>query len=356
MITFYNWVDGDMLNARDGVVEGRSLHTTVSVKAAPEAKIEINCVPATFDGKYHTAPITLSQYETRVCARDTKTGEQAEMLLYWLPDFAGKYRVSLDDNIWFLRELAEHDYSSIFECAYLAFWKELYDEFGTKTHINIYLKDDDDFTIAALSDRYKAEWQANSHWLRLSFHARANLPAQPYLNAGYDEMKRDVDAVRAQIERFAGKELLGPVTTLHWGDATVEGCRALRDAGYDILLADFNPPPNNYPVAYYLTSDTERLHLFDRFAWRDTKEDITFIRCAIIANCYQEEEIVPFLDQLARDPHRGAFIDLLIHEQYFFPHYQFYQPNYRDKMRTAVRWAVENGYEPAFLEEIAAKW
>ncbi len=301
MITFYNWVDGDMLNARDGVVEGRSLHTTVSVKAAPEAKIEINCVPATFDGKYHTAPITLSQYETRVCARDTKTGEQAEMLLYWLPDFAGKYRVSLDDNIWFLRELAEHDYRSIFECAYLAFWKELYDEFGTKTHINIYLKDDDDFTIAALSDRYKAEWQVNSHWLRLSFHARANLPAQPYLNAGYDEMKRDVDAVRAQIERFAGKELLGPVTTLHWGDATVEGCRALRDAGYDILLADFNPPPNNYPVAYYLTSDTERLHLFDRFAWRDTKEDITFIRCAIIANCYQEEEIVPFLDQLARE-------------------------------------------------------
>lgn len=356
MLKFHYWVDGDMLNATDGIKEGKTLKTTISVKSDVGSQIKINGEEAVFDGKLYTAPLTLTKYETRVTAQNLTTGEETSILLYWLPEFAGKYRVSLDDNIWFLRELAENNYDSIFECEYLAFWKELYDEFGTKTHINIYLEDEDKWTIDNLSDRYKEEWQSCRHFLRLSFHARANLPNRPYLNAGYDEMHRDCSAVLNEIRRFAGEELIGPVTTLHFGDATVEGCRALRDCGYDVLLADFNPPPAHLPVGYYLTRDDQLLHLFDRFAWRDTKELITFIRCAIIVNCYKLEDIVPFLDQVARDPHRGAFIDLLIHEQYFWEKFDFFQPDYREKMRTSVRWAVENGYEPAFLEEIATEW
>ena len=45
--------------------------------------------------------------------------------------------------------------------------------------------------------------------------------------------------VKEQIRRFAGDELMGPVTTLHWGEATVEGCRALRDSGYTALAGYF---------------------------------------------------------------------------------------------------------------------
>lgn len=357
MIQFKKWIDGDMLCARDGEVSGKTLSLQIEVLANEGAQVEVNGVPATYANGLFTAPLTLTKYETQICAKDTVSGEEVSILLYWLPDFAGKYRVSLDDNIWFLREIAQNNYNSILECEYLAFWKELYDTYGTKTHINIYLKDEADFNIAQLSDRYKDEWIASRDWLRLSFHAKANEPAQPYLNASYDEMKRDVEDVRREIKRFAGEEVMGPVTTLHWGDATLEATRALRDSGYDVLLCDFNMPPfNTYPCAYYLTGETERMHMYDRFIWRDTKENITFVRCAIIANCYEPEEIPPFLDAVARDPHRGAFIDLLIHEQYFFPHYERYQPNYREKMITAVKWAVDHGYEPAFLDEIAVKW
>ena len=41
-------------------------------------------------------------------------------------------------------------------------------------------------------------------------------------------------------------------------------------------------------------------------------------------------------------------MDLLIHEQYFYPHYPRYQPDYKDKVITAVKWATDKGYKPAF--------
>ena len=357
MLKFAYFQDGDMLTSRDGTVVGdRKLVAEITVKAEKCADIYINDTKAVWNGTNFAASILFDKYETTVVAENRATGESEEIVLYWLPDFAGKYRVSLDDNIWFLREIYENDYDSIFDSEYMAFWKELHDEFGTKVHINIYYVDEADFCITQFPDKYKAEWASCKDWLRLSFHAKQDQPGRPYLNAGYDEMYKDVTDVRREIQRFAGSEVMGPVTTLHFGDATREGARALRDAGYPVLLADFNGPFANLPVAYYLTSHAERQHMIDRFVWRDRSEDITFVRCAIIANCYEEEEIPVFLDAVARDPHRGAFIDILIHEQYFFPHFAYFQANYKDKMRTAVKWAIENGYESAFLEDIATEW
>jgi len=44
-------------------------------------------------------------------------------------------------------------------------------------------------------------------------------------------------------------------------------------------------------------------------------------------------------------------MDLMIHEQYFYPSYRNYQPDYRQKVLSAVKWASDNGYKPAFLSE-----
>jgi hypothetical protein len=40
-----------------------------------------------------------------------------------------------------------------------------------------------------------------------------------------------------------------------------------------------------------------------------------------------------------------------MHEQYFYPYYEGYQPDYRQKVMTAVKWATDNAYKPAFLSE-----
>ena len=76
------------------------------------------------------------------------------------------------------------------------------------------------FNLTEMPDKFKPEWRDNSDWLRLSFHANANLPDRPYIRASYSQAKFEHDRIMNEILRFAGEEAFaGPVTTIHWGDA-----------------------------------------------------------------------------------------------------------------------------------------
>jgi hypothetical protein len=349
-LCFLNPIDGDMLNERDGMAAGSSLFVQVMVAADPEHEITVNGKTAAGSAGIYTAQVELDQYSNRIEAIDKTSGTSEAIIVYRLLNYTGKYRLSLDDNIWFLRDIAKNaaGCKSIFENPYLGFYKQIHDEFGTKVHFNIYYQTEG-FDLSQMPDKYKPEWRDNADWLRLSFHALQDTPDMPYISAGYDEMKRDCGKVQEQIIRFAGEEVLGPVTTLHWGEATVEGCRALRDLGYKCQVGDFNVDNDLPAVSYYLDVEKRR-HINKRFIWKDNREDIIFFRSAIIIDCQKLENIAGFLDNIHADPQKSGYMDLLIHEQYFYPDYVNYQSNYRDKVRTSVKWAVEKGYKPEFLE------
>jgi hypothetical protein len=178
-----------------------------------------------------------------------------------------------------------------------------------------------------------------------------NDPDRPYINSGYDEVRRDCEMVKEQISRFAGEEVMSPETTLHWGAATLEGSRALRDCGYKALAGYFVVEKGEEPVSYYL-DDEKKLNLSRRIAWKDIREDIIFSRINIVINSHKLEEIVPYLDNIKKDPSRSAFMDVMIHEQYFHPTYVDYQPDYREKVMTTIKWVSDNGYQPAFLSDV----
>lgn len=350
-LKFISPIDGDMLNERDGAITNGMLVVNVTISAEPGHEISINGKTAVYSDGLYTAEIELAAYSNKIEAFDKTAGSSETIVVYRLDNITGKYRLSLDDDIWFLQDIAANadKYESIFENPYLALYKQVHEEFGTKVHINIYYQTEG-FNLSQMPAKYKDEWKNNSDWLRLSFHALANDPDMPYINAGYDEMKRDCEKVISEIKRFAGEEVLGPVTTLHWGEATVEGCRALRDLGYKCQVGDFNVDNNLSPVSYYLDVEKRR-NIYKRFIWKDNKEDIIFFRSAIIIDCHKLENITGFLDDIWADSHKSCYMDLLIHEQYFYPHYVAYQKEYADKVRTAVKWAVEKGYKPEFLEK-----
>jgi hypothetical protein len=71
----------------------------------------------------------------------------------------------------------------------------------------------------------------------------------------------------------------------------------------------------------------------------------------MVINNQKLDKIVPQLDEIKKDRRKSAFIDLMIHEQYFYPDYKEYQPDYREKVITAMKWATENGYKPSFLSD-----
>ena len=349
-IKFLSPIDGDMLTEYDGKVSEGTLLTEVKVSAPSGMKLKINGTVATWnDGKF-TAFIKLKNYRNDIEAVDSVSGEKSTIVIYWLRDAVNKYRLSLDDNIWFLKDINSNSgkYKSIFENPYLGFLKEVHDTYGTKIHLNLFYQTDG-FNLSDMTDKFKSEWKDNAGWLRLSFHALQEFPDRPYHIAGYDQVKNDCIMVKEQIRRFAGEEMMGPVTTLHWGAAVVEGTRALRDQGY-LALAGYFSAEGADTVSYYL-DDKQRMHVNNRFLWRDNREGIIFSRMALVVNTVKLEEILPYLSSLRSDSHRPAYVDLMIHEQYFYPSYFAYQPDYRQKVLTAVKWAADSGYKPAFLSE-----
>jgi hypothetical protein len=345
-------VDGDMLTGRDGIVKDGSLLTKVKISDAGGSSITVNGNPAKYDGKLFLGDVLLKDYKNVIEVTDKVSGDKQNLTVYWLKNIEGKYRFSLDDNILFLKDLNSNatKYKSIFENQYLGFLKQVHVTFGSKIHLNLYYQTDG-FNLSQMTEKYKNEWKDNAAWLRLSFHALQDDPDRPYLNSGYDEVKRDCAMVKEQIKRFAWEEIMDTETTLHWGAAKVEGCRALRDSGYKILAGYFVVGKNQEPVSYYLNED-QKLNLSKRVAWRDNKEEIIFSRINIVINLYKLEEIVPYLDAIKKDPDRSAYMDVMIHEQYYHPTYKDYQPDYRQKVLTTMKWVTNNGYKPAFLNEV----
>lgn len=348
---FITPIEGDVFHAFDGVFAEGKLKIMARVAATQDAEIAVNGIPAVRVGDHFEAEMLLEGYENRLEAVDAKTGERTAISVFLLKNFAGYYRLSIDDNIWFLRDIQQNKdrYASLFDNPYLGFLRQINAEYGTKIHLNLFYQTEG-FNLSDFTDQYKNEWKANADWLRLSFHALQEFPDMPYVNAGYDEVKRDCDLIMGEIRRFAGEEVMHSVTTIHWGEATAAGSRAMRDAGYVGQVGYFNVDDNLPSASYYLTAP-QRRHLKKRFVWRDTAEDITFVRASIVIDTKKLEDVQPHLDSHERNGHKPPYLDLLVHEQYFYPFYFNYQPDFRDKIRAAVQWAKDNGYTPQFLSE-----
>ncbi len=347
-------INGDVLHHLDGEKLKDGLSFTAKVSAAPGSSITINDRPAkeTASGLF-AAPVFLNQYENELEIKDQSSGGSLLLTVFYTKNFAHKYRLSVDDNIRFMQDIARHahQYSSIFDNPYLKGLREIHTQYKTRVHLNLFYQSvDGDFTLAEFPDIFKGEWQENADWLRLSFHSYAEFPDAPYKHAGYPDVKQDCDLIKREIKRFAGEPLLGPVTTIHWGELNVEGAKAVRSEEYKALVGYFNVDDDRPSVSYYLNVE-QRRHMKKRFIWKDESTDIIFVRSSMVLDKTKQEDIVPEMNAYAVAPSGlPPYVDYLIHEQYYYPDYAEYQPDYFDKIETAVRWTKDHGYEPSFLD------
>lgn len=77
------------------------------------------------------------------------------------------------------------------------------------------------------------------------------------------------------------------------------------------------------------------------------KESIAFAAIDIVMNLFSKGEILAKLKALSD---RDA-IRVMIHEQYFYPDYPAYQPDFEEKIDAAFSYLTSLGYESAFFEE-----
>jgi len=292
----------------------------------------------------------LRQRESKLLA-ETAGGQRHAVTVLWDRDSFPRYRFSTDDNIWFLRDIARNAgrYRSIFQNPHLALWREMHEKYGAKVHFNIYYESAG-FDLSQMPAKFRSEWQRNAGWIRLTFHARANDPAKPYLQASPEQMRADYLLVTREIERFAGKELLSPVTTLHWAAANRGAARALREEGVKVLLGVDAFRDDLLYNGYYLS--IPQFHaLLGRDYWKDTAEDILFLHHDIVLNHVPPDKVAAFLDRVASDPHESEVMELIIHEQYFYPEYRGYEPDFQQRVERALEWVTRRGYKPVFFGE-----
>ena len=359
-------IDGDFVNSRDGVWQDGALKLEVLVDA-DDAVLEIGGVPAEWDpepGCYRAA-VALYGWRNRITAK-TATGECGITVFVTPEDNLKKFRISSDDNIRFLQELTAGNYASIFDHPYLAVYKKAHDLYGAKVHLNLFYAFDDQarsrfsdkpeyFDLSMMTDRYKEEFAANSHWLKLAFHSRSEFPERPYLDADGKTLREDCIAVCREICRFAGKGSLSNSTTIHWGAANREVVRALRGMGFTSLTGYFTKRSTGEPiVSYYVDPDTVD-HVGARDFWMDTGEDMIYGRIDSVLNEGGCDAVLQSVVKAAEDPHRGGFVSLMIHEQYFYPGYVRYIPEFEEIVLQSCRILADRGYTGAHISEVTAQ-
>ena len=354
-------IDGAILNKNDGEQDSSRLEIVVRGIAPERAKVTVNDIDAQIIkggcGFYDefTCSIDLNNQENNIVARAENGGSTSTdaITVLWDKNSMKRYRFSTDDNILFLKDLALNasKYGSIFDNEYLAFWKEMHGKYGTKIQFNIYYQTEG-FNLSQMPEKYKSEWQENSDWIRLTFHALQNDPPNPYITASYQLMLHDFSLVTGEIERFAGRRLLSPFTTVHWGEATLDACRALRDNGIKGLAGYFLVDPSiGKPIVSYYLNDDRTKYLNEHDYWKDTKEGLFFIKHDLVINLLEPGDIAPTLDSIASNPHRSDLMEVMIHEQYFNRQFTYYEPDAKERVIAALEWLKRNGYQSVFYEE-----
>lgn len=140
----------------------------------------------------------------------------------------------IDDVIWVFRDLTRQRPKSIFDHHFLKSLRETHDKTGLKVQMNLFYRTSsfygiDDFSLSDVTDAYKAEFEANSDWLKFSFHAKEEFPDYPNINLDYEETKTTLSAIK--------DEDTGLFFKVYCNTGTVNLCKNFKEVEEDTVPA-----------------------------------------------------------------------------------------------------------------------
>ena len=352
MISIEKPFHGAVLNYRHGKNINGGLEIEVEGKAPLRSQVFVNGTPAKHAGTKFITKLVLNDKETEIKAvADGWFGQNEHSVrVLWDKNSFPRYCFEIDDNIYFLRDIAQKKYKSLFDCFYLKGLYELNQKYGTKIVLNTYYSDGEEFNLTHFPDRYKREWQDNAHWLKLTFHAYANDPDRPYQYASPATLISDLELVNEQIYRFAGEEAFTPPTIIHWAMIQPVVFKPLAERGIKVLRGYFNSGNGMWDINTGM-DDIRSEYLSRNDVLKDFASGIVFSKVDMVIDTTPTEQIVPRLDFKKQDYGSAEIIDLMTHEQYFWPFYHAHIPDHFRRLDKALRWVTENGYKPVFFHD-----
>ena len=346
-----------------GVVKGTdgkpmALKVKVSGESPPDTAVTVNGVECRRNGKAFETEILLRQRTNEIVVK-TESNETRVTVL-WLKNSVPRYRFTVDDTVFCLREIHRNGYKSLFDDYFLGNLRKRHRKYGTKVALNLFYatsveekinEEREQFDLSQFSDRYKSEWRDNADWLRLLFHAKREFPNEPYKDASAETLISDFVQVEKEIKRFAGEETYLPTTVVHFGTIRPETYASLTAHGVTALSGYYVKRNNgDYPVSYQM--DVSRCDYLSKNDFLlDTDSGIVFSKMDMVLNTIPLHDVVPTLEKTIADPNTAEFVDLMTHEQYFWPLYKNYLPDHWDRLDSAFAFLAEHGYKPVFLND-----
>jgi hypothetical protein len=334
--------------------------------------VTVNGTYARRSGERFATEVVLRASETDLVAVSSGVTGRTEhrIRVVWDRYSKPRYRFGIDDNIFFLRDIAAKKYKSLFDSPYLGGLRKLNWKYGTKFSLNLfYTTPENDFNLSQFPASYKGEWADCANWLKLAFHAYAELPDRPYQNCPPHKLAEDLDLVAGEILRFAGKATYCPPTIIHWGmvhptawpvltrrGVKALGCSARPNTGSsyttdgETFSVEKSGTPFGYDVNYWL--DNVRSEYVSRHdALKDFASGLIFSKVDIVCNNVPLKQVASVLEPIRHDPNTAEIMDLMTHEQYFWPFYFNYRPDHFKRLDAAIRFCTKHGYEPVFFHE-----
>ena len=253
-----------------------------------------------------------------------------------------RFCFTVDDNIWFLKELSKGDYESIFAHPYLAAYKRLHERLGVKVQLNLFYAEKG-FDLSQMTARFRCEWEENADWLKLSYHSLHHDVA-PYDDVSYAQMYEECEKTNREIVRFASGEALAKSTTIHFCKCSKEGISALKANGYLGLLGLYGTK-EQIRISYGLgEEDCRRLQNGELLKI----DGVWHLGIDIVLNRFSTQEILEQIERLKEK----EVVAVMIHEQFFYPSYRSYQADFEEKLAKTFEELLVFGFQSKFAEEI----
>lgn len=363
MLELFDLRHGAILNHNHGTEDASGLTIKVQGLADPRAEVSVNGQLAQRNGKSFYCPVKLTAQfnDLRISARDNYGERQLNVKLVWDKQSFKRYDFFIDDNIFFLNDIAKEQPESLFEHFYLRALRDINRQYGSKFTLNLFYQNArTDFVLKDFPERYRSEFRANSDWLRLSFHAYSEFPDRPYQHASAEKLAADYDLLKNEIVRFAGAESFIEPIVIHWGMVPPDNYKVLTDRGVRVLAGGFinsltyvgekQSSETFADIGYYQETDTG-LYLRSQKNLYDFKHNLCWSKDQCVCNLHNQEEIRNMLQRCFSPEFKSDTIGLASHEQYSFPYYDNYLPDHLERLALAAKLVSENGFKPVFFAQ-----
>ncbi|MBO7741050.1 MAG: hypothetical protein J6S21_00715, partial [Victivallales bacterium] len=335
--------------------------------STPQSRVSVNGQPAVRNDREFSAEVALRERINRVqvVSRD-KFGERSlTITLVWDKFSFKRYCVRIDDNSFVFTDLARQRPASLFDHFYLRGLKELHEKYGSKFILKCFYNnahDKEGFNLSMMPDCYRGEFDDNADWLHLAFHAWAEFPDRPYQHCSEERLAHDLDTTTQELKRIAGERACTPPTNVHWAMLAPQHFPFMRSRGVKILTsAGFMSnriivdgkletlEQNACDIGFFYEQDVTH-HMIRKRCFYDADFDLFLSRTFFCFNIHTPEEIERKIrEEDARN--ESDVLEAVGHEQYAFPHYSGFLPDYFQRLETCCRVPAELGYRPVFFQD-----